>query len=112
MLHTEDFETWRNHLRSFIPEGNPNSDKKIYVTANDGRDLEAVDLSHIFDSNRTVGSLVQAVSDKVRQMQRDKVDQPGLIGSLMPKGKFVFFFFSLLFFLALYALCMIGNSSL
>lgn len=86
MLQTADFEIWRNHLCSFIPERDPSSDKRVYVAANDGKNLEAVDLSHIFDSCRTAGSLIQAVGDKVRQMQRDKIDQPGLIGSLMPKG--------------------------
>lgn len=90
MLDEKDFENWRKHLRSFIPElpsGGSGSGKRVYVTANDGKDLEAVDLTHLFSSSLTVGSLIHAVSEKVKQMQRDKVDQPGLIGMVMPSSE-------------------------
>jgi hypothetical protein len=87
MLQAEDFEAWRFHLRSFIPEKDPSANKRIYISSNNGKDMEPVDLSHLFTSTRTVGSLIQAVNLKVRQMQKDKIDQPGLIGSLMPKGE-------------------------
>ena len=87
MLNAEDFESWRAHLRSFIPEQDAASSKRVYVSANNGKDLEAVDLSHLFSSSRAVGSLITAVSEKVRQMQKDKIDQPGLISIVMPKGE-------------------------
>lgn len=88
MLQTQDFEAWRGHLRSFIPEESPGSGKRIYVTADDGKNLEAVDLSHLFNSSKTVGNLILEVSNKVQQMQKDKVDQPGLIGMVMPRSEY------------------------
>lgn len=74
-------------MRSFIPEKDATSNKRVYVSANNGKDLEAVDLTHLFTASRNVGGLIKAVSDKVRQMEKDKIDQPGLISMVMPKGE-------------------------
>lgn len=84
MLGAAEFDTWRNHLRSFIPEQIEGAKRRIYVSSQDGKDLEPIDLSHLFSSSRTVGSLIQAVSDKVKQMQRDKIDQPSMMSMVMP----------------------------
>jgi hypothetical protein len=88
VLHAEDFEAWRSHLRSFIPEKDAQTNKRVYISANNGKDLEAVDLSHLFTSSRTVGSIIKAIKDQVKQMEKDKVDQPGLMSMVLPKGEF------------------------
>lgn len=83
MLGAADFDTWHDQLKSFIPESAEGAKRRIYVSSENGKDLEPVDLSHLFASSRTVGSLITAISDKVKQMQRDKVDQSYLM-SLIP----------------------------
>ncbi|UZJ54653.1 hypothetical protein CBS101457_003973 [Exobasidium rhododendri] len=86
LLQAEDFEAWRFHLRSFIPEKSAETKKRVYVSTNNGKDLELVDLSHLYTSSHNVADIITAVSDKVRQMEKDKVDQPGLMSMVMPKG--------------------------
>lgn len=86
MLSPQDFEGWRSHLRSFIPDAAPGSDKRIYVSANNGTQLQSVDLSHLFTSSETVGNLIQTIQQKVGQMREDRIDQPSFVSLVMPRS--------------------------
>ena len=84
MLATQDFDAWTSNLRSFIPETPDGTKKRIYIASHDGKDLEPVDLSHLFESSQSVGDLIQAAKNKIQQMLKDKVDQPSVMSMVMP----------------------------
>lgn len=86
MLGGADFEMWRNRLRSFIPEQSDGVKHRIYVASSDGKDLEPVDLTHLFMASQSVGDLITAVNNKVKQMQHDKIDQPSMLSMVNPLG--------------------------
>ncbi|KAE8215535.1 hypothetical protein CF327_g1207 [Tilletia walkeri] len=80
MLDPADFETWRNHLRSFIPDQpGEGAQQRIYVTANGGRDLVSVNLDPLFESAGNLDALLKSIKSKVTQIAERK---PGMAESL------------------------------
>ncbi|EPQ30233.1 uncharacterized protein PFL1_02349 [Pseudozyma flocculosa PF-1] len=62
MLNDQDFEMWRNNLKSFIPDRVGGAVQKVYVAS--GTELVAVDVTQIFTSLELTEKLVQALSKK------------------------------------------------
>ncbi|CEH14171.1 Oxysterol-binding protein [Ceraceosorus bombacis] len=81
MLNPQDFNAWRAHLRSFIPEREPGSAQRIYVASDNGSDLQTVDLSPLFTANENVAKLIAEVQKKVGTLKEK--GQP-LLSSLLP----------------------------
>lgn len=81
MLNPQDFNAWRAHLRSFIPEREPGSTQRIYVASDNGSDLQTVDLSPLFTANENVAKLIAEVQKKVTTLKEK--GQP-LLSSLLP----------------------------
>lgn len=80
-LQPQDFETWRMHLRSFIPERPTGAPQRIYVASQGGTELVSVDLSQVFTSLETVDRLMDEVASKVVELkQADKKKGQGLLG--------------------------------
>lgn len=69
MLNGADFDTWRAHLRSFIPERGPGSAQRIYVSSSNGSELVAVDLAPVFNASITVGKLIEDVQHRIRDIR-------------------------------------------
>ncbi|CAO1629669.1 unnamed protein product [Sympodiomycopsis kandeliae] len=69
MLNQADFEQWRSHLRSFIPERAPGSAQKIFVASNGSSELVAVDLAPVFNASITVGKLIQEVQSRIGEIK-------------------------------------------
>lgn len=69
MLNQADFDQWRNHLRSFIPEKPAGSAQKIFVASNGNSELVAVDLAPVFNASITVGKLIQEVQSRIGELK-------------------------------------------
>lgn len=82
MLSPQDFDTWRNHLRSFIPERPAGGAQRIYVSSSGGTELKSVDLSPIFTSTDGVTKLAAEVQNRVQDMKAKGLAQPSLFSSL------------------------------
>ncbi|CAD6888373.1 unnamed protein product [Tilletia controversa] len=89
MLDPADFETWRNHLRSFIPEqSGEGAQQRIYVTANGGRDLQSINLDPLFESAGNMDALLKSMKSKVTQLSERKPNMAESIsGMLQPSSK-------------------------
>ena len=61
-LSPQDFDAWRNHLRSFIPERPAGSLQRLYVS--NGTDLQAVDLSQVFTHLDQTAALVKDLNSR------------------------------------------------
>ncbi|GAK63021.1 oxysterol binding protein [Moesziomyces antarcticus] len=61
-LSPQDFEAWRTHLRSFIPERPSGSLQRLYVS--NGNDLQPVDLSHVFTHLDQTSALVKDLESR------------------------------------------------
>lgn len=59
-LSPQDFEAWRSHLRSFIPDRPAGALKRLYVST--GTDLQAVDLTHVFTHLDQTAALIKDIS--------------------------------------------------
>ncbi|KAK0525818.1 Oxysterol-binding protein 3 [Tilletia horrida] len=80
MLDPADFETWRKHLRSFIPDhAGEGAAQRIYVTANGGRDLVSINLDPLFESAGNMDALLKSIKVKVEQLAERK---PGMADAL------------------------------
>ncbi len=59
MLNPQDFDAWRNQLKSFIPERTPGQARRIFVVTDDSSDLQTVDLNPLFTSHEGMGRLIK-----------------------------------------------------
>ncbi|KAN0060664.1 Oxysterol-binding protein 3 [Thecaphora frezii] len=80
MLNDQDFELWRTHLRSFIPERTAGPVQKVYVAS--GTDLVAVDVSQIYASLEIVEQLVGNLAQKSAS-SRVKIAQQTATGAVL-----------------------------
>ncbi|PWN47061.1 hypothetical protein IE53DRAFT_371781 [Violaceomyces palustris] len=89
MLNEDDFEAWRNHLRSFIPQRSTDSAPRIYVST--GTDLVAVDLSQVFVNLDTSEKLIREVDEKVSILKQKGVGQKtateAIVGAFSSKSE-------------------------
>ncbi|SOV06484.1 related to OSH3 - Member of oxysterol-binding protein family [Ustilago sp. UG-2017a] len=61
-LSPQDFELWRTHLKSFIPERPAGSLKRLYVS--NGTELQPVDLSQVFTHLDQTAALVKDLDSR------------------------------------------------
>lgn len=85
MLESADFDTWVQSLKSFIPEedlGGGLEKKRIY-TSSDGKNFDPIDLSHLFANSKTMKTLIDSISAKCQQIQKE---QASILSTLMSGG--------------------------
>ncbi|PWZ03115.1 hypothetical protein BCV70DRAFT_197348 [Testicularia cyperi] len=66
-LSPQDFEAWRSHLRSFIPERPAGSLQRVYIS--NGNELQAVDMSQVFTHLDQTAALVKDVSTRSKAIK-------------------------------------------
>ncbi|CDS00049.1 related to OSH3-Member of oxysterol-binding protein family [Sporisorium scitamineum] len=67
-LSPQDFEAWRTHLRSFIPERPAGSLQRLYVS--NGTDLQAVDLAQVWTHLDQTSARVKDLSTRSGALKR------------------------------------------
>ncbi|SNX82500.1 related to OSH3 - Member of oxysterol-binding protein family [Melanopsichium pennsylvanicum] len=86
-LSPQDFEAWRTHLRSFIPERPAGSLQQLYVS--NGTDLQPVDLSHVFthlDQTTVLVNDLHSRSSSLKSKSTTKTATETLMGALGAKS--------------------------
>ncbi|SPO21762.1 related to OSH3 - Member of oxysterol-binding protein family [Ustilago trichophora] len=86
-LSPQDFESWRSHLRSFIPERPAGSLQRLYVS--NGTDLQAVDLSHVFTHLDQTAALVKDLTSRsaaLKNKPSSKSATDAIMGALGAKS--------------------------
>lgn len=66
MLNLEDFESWRKHLRSFIPERSTGNPQQIYIHS--GSEMVPVEVDEIFTSLDATDKHVRALSKSLTDL--------------------------------------------
>ncbi|GAC97147.1 likely oxysterol-binding protein [Pseudozyma hubeiensis SY62] len=61
-LSPQDFESWRTHLRSFIPERPAGSLQRLFVS--NGSDMQAIDLSEVWTRLDQTSALVKDLAER------------------------------------------------
>ncbi len=79
-LSPQDFEAWRTHLRSFIPERAAGSLQRLYVS--NGTELQAVDLSHVFTHLDQTAALVKDLASRSASL-KNKASSKTVADSVM-----------------------------
>ena len=79
-LSPQDFEAWRTHLRSFIPERPAGSLQRLYVS--NGTDLQAVDLSHVWTHLDQTAALVKDLASRSGAL-KDKASTKSATDAIM-----------------------------
>ncbi|KAK0565248.1 Oxysterol-binding protein 3 [Tilletia horrida] len=87
MLDPADFEAWRTHLRSFIPDhAGESAAQRIYVTANGGRDLVSVNLDPLSESASNLDALLKSIKAKVDVLAERKPGMTDAFASMLSSG--------------------------
>lgn len=86
-LSPQDFEAWRSHLRSFIPDRPAGSLQRLYVS--NGTDLHPVDLSHVFTHLDQTAALVKDLAGRsaaLKDKAANKSTTDAIMGALGAKS--------------------------
>ncbi|GAC72658.1 oxysterol-binding protein [Moesziomyces antarcticus T-34] len=86
-LSPQDFEAWRTHLRSFIPERPSGSLQRLYVS--NGNDLQPVDLSHVFTHLDQTSALVKDLESRsgaLKNKASSRTTTDAIMGALGAKS--------------------------
>jgi len=87
MLDPADFDTWRTHLRSFIPDhAGEGAAPRIYVAANGGRDLVSVNLDPLFEAAGNMDALLQSIKTKTQQLAERKPGVADAFTNMLSSG--------------------------
>jgi oxysterol-binding protein-related protein 3/6/7 len=91
MLNPQDFDSWRNQLKSFIPDRTPGHARRIYVVTDDSSDLLTVDLNPLFTANESMGRLIGELkkqSDALAQVRSGKGIADGVLNVFSTKSEY------------------------
>ena len=86
-LSNEDFEAWRTHLRSFIPERAAGSLQRLYVS--NGNELQPIDLNHVWTHLDQTAALVKDLSSRsaaLKEKSSSKTTTGAIMGALGAKS--------------------------
>ncbi|EST06283.1 Oxysterol-binding protein [Kalmanozyma brasiliensis GHG001] len=76
-LSPQDFESWRKHLRSFIPDRAAGSLQKLYVS--NGNDMQAVDLSQVWTHLDQSAALVKDLEKRSAALKGKSTNYTGAV---------------------------------